>query len=69
VRVASVDGGNGHAGVNAPEVHFGLGPIAAGETFAVEVRWRDAFGRPHTETFRVRAGRSTIWLGAPEDQP
>lgn len=53
--VAQVDGGNGHAGSRAPEVHLGLGDLPAGTLLPVEIRWRDGDGVVHrqTRTFRI----------------
>ena len=42
--VAQVDGGNGHSGKRAPEVHFGLGNLVAKIDLDVEICWRDARG-------------------------
>ncbi len=41
-----VDGGNGHGGRRAPEMHFGLGKLDASvKTLDVELRWRQADGQ------------------------
>lgn len=46
---AQVDGGNGHSGKNAPEIHFGLGKTDHSEDpVDVEISWRDPDGKPHT---------------------
>jgi hypothetical protein len=60
---AQVDGGNGHAGVRSPELHFGLGDLADGATVRVTVDWRSAGGTRQTRTFDVTAGRWSVLLG------
>ena len=45
--VAQVDGGSGHSGKRAPEIHFGLGNS---EVERVEVQWPDRSGT--TEAYR-----------------
>ncbi len=57
--VAQVDGGNGHSGKRAPELHFGLGEA---RDASVEVAWRDRGGVVHRERFRVAAGTWTVEL-------
>ncbi|MFL6196664.1 MAG: CRTAC1 family protein [Thermoanaerobaculia bacterium] len=63
--VGQVDGGSGHSGKRAPEIHFGLGKVAAGTPLRVELRWRDNAGRAHQETMRLTPGRHALRLGAP----
>jgi hypothetical protein len=60
-----VDGGSGHSGKRAPELHFGLGRIGAGTPLRVDFRWRDSAGRVRAETIRLAPGRHTILLGGP----
>lgn len=62
VLVGQVDGGNGHSGKRSPELHFGLGELAAQSPLAVEVRWRDLAGQPHTSHFSLSPGWHTIDL-------
>ncbi|GAA0459710.1 RNA-binding protein [Paractinoplanes deccanensis] len=52
---------NGHTGVNAPELLFGLG--AASGPATVSVAWRDAAGR-HTTTRTLAPGWHDLTLGA-----
>ena len=52
--VAQVDGGSGHSGKRAPEVHFGLGTLSPSTPLRVDVRWRDGQGRREHE--RRQAG-------------
>jgi hypothetical protein len=61
--VAQVDGGSGHSGKRAPELHFGLGHIAAGTPLRVDFRYRDNSGRVRAETLRLAPGRHTVLLG------
>ena len=60
--IAQVDGGSGHSGKRAPEIHFGLGSLAPGTTLPVEVQWRDRSGRRHAQTFHLEAGRHRLAL-------
>ena len=48
--IAQVDGGNGHSGQRAPEVHLGLGRTTPGTRLPVEIHWRDGQGRDRRET-------------------
>ncbi|HEV7784984.1 MAG TPA: CRTAC1 family protein, partial [Thermoanaerobaculia bacterium] len=67
--VAQVDGGSGHSGKRAPEVHFGLGALSPTTPLRVDVRWRDGQGRPRATTLRLTPGRHSFVLGAPESSP
>src|SRR4029077_8412314 len=69
--VAQVDGGSGHSGKRAPELHFGLGPIAAGTPLRVDFRYRDGSGRGRAETLRLAPGRHVVLLvpGTPTTPP
>ena len=62
--VAQVDGGSGHSGKRSPAVHFGLGSLPPDTPLKVDVSWRDARGRAHTETLRLAAGWHTVLLGS-----
>ncbi|HYG62375.1 MAG TPA: CRTAC1 family protein, partial [Thermoanaerobaculia bacterium] len=62
--VAQVDGGSGHSGKRAPEIHFGLGRLAAGTPLLVDVAWRDATGTVRRQTLRLTPGRHTVLLGS-----
>jgi hypothetical protein len=62
-RVAQVDGGSGHSGKRAPEVHFGLGSMSPSTVLRVDVRWRDGQGRLRATTLRLAPGRHTVVLG------
>lgn len=61
---AFVDGGSGHSGKRAPEIHFGLGGVAAGTPLSVELLWRDGMGNTHRAVVGVHAGAwYTLVLG------
>ncbi|MBS0248459.1 MAG: CRTAC1 family protein [Proteobacteria bacterium] len=59
-----VDGGSGHGGRRAPEIHLGLGAVAADRVFDVAIDWRDVHG-PHSTTIKLKPGRHHIVLSAP----
>ncbi|HET7463237.1 MAG TPA: CRTAC1 family protein [Longimicrobium sp.] len=61
-RPAQVDGGNGHAGKRSPDLHWGLGRHPPGAPPRVELRWRDAGGRPRAATLRLAPGWHTVLL-------
>lgn len=60
---ALVDGGNGHSGKRAPNLHFGLGAMASDQTLKLEVRWRDRDGRQRQHSFDITPGWHTLVLG------
>ncbi|GHE44236.1 RNA-binding protein [Streptosporangium violaceochromogenes] len=53
---------NGHNGVSAPELLFGLGGGAGGGPLPVELSWRDACGVPRTASVPVEPGWHHILL-------
>lgn len=57
-----VDGGSGHSGKRAPEIHLGLGRVERTQAFDVEITWRDERG-VHDETFKLVPGRYRLLLG------
>jgi enediyne biosynthesis protein E4 len=67
-RSAEVDGGSGHSGKRAPQLHFGLGataptaPTAPTTALRVDLRWRDPGGRAHGATLRLTPGWHTLRL-------
>ena len=61
--VGQVDGGSGHSGKRAPEVHLGLGDIPASTSLRVDVRWRGPDGKMRWRSLRVTPGWHTVWLG------
>jgi hypothetical protein len=66
--VSQVDGGSGHSGKRAPDIHLGLGRVEAGALLDVDVRWRGADGKMRSQTLQLTPGWHTAWLGseAPE---
>jgi hypothetical protein len=72
-RVAQVDGGSGHSGKRAPQIHFGLGATPADADLHVSLRWRGAEGRLYEHAVTLRPGWHTLFLGNPiqvaEDLP
>jgi hypothetical protein len=62
--VGQADGGSGHSGKRAPEIHFGLGRTARGTPLQVEIHWRDGAGKARTQTLRLTPGRHRVVLGA-----
>jgi hypothetical protein len=62
-RTAQVDGGNGHSGKRAPELHFGLGDVAADALIPVELQWRDTTGKVQHTRLTLSPGWHTILLG------
>ncbi|HLW64118.1 MAG TPA: CRTAC1 family protein [Gemmataceae bacterium] len=62
--VSQVDGGSGHSGKRAPDIHLGLGNVEAGAVLNVDVRWRGADGKMRLQTLHVTPGWHTVYLGA-----
>ncbi len=62
--VSQVDGGSGHSGKRAPDVHLGLGNVEASALLNVDVRWRGADGKLRSQTLQVTPGWHTVWLGS-----
>lgn len=65
---AQVDGGNGHSGKRAPELHFGLGDVDPAAKLPIEIHWRSAAGEVRRATLFRPAGWHTIVLGTLEDE-
>lgn len=63
VVTSVVDGGSGHAGKRAPEIHLGLGPVSESKEFDVELRWREN-GEARLQTVKLRPGRHRRLLRA-----
>ncbi len=63
IVTSTVDGGSGHGGKRAPEIHLGVGQVAGNELFNVQLSWRDATGE-REQIVEVTPGRHTIVLGA-----
>jgi hypothetical protein len=51
--IAHVDGGSGHSGGRAAEVHLGLADTPANTALDVQVTWRDGSGRVHRESLSL----------------
>jgi hypothetical protein len=64
IKVAQVDGGNGHSGKRAPNLHFGLGDISPSAAILVDLMWRDPLGAVHKESVELVPGWHTIWLAS-----
>ncbi len=65
--VSQVDGGNGHSGRRAPEIHFGLGAADSSKPVHVEIKWRDAGGKVQTTPLDMLPGRHSIQLQTPRN--
>ncbi|MFC6882194.1 MULTISPECIES: FG-GAP repeat domain-containing protein [Actinomadura] len=59
-RISRLDGGGGHSGRRGFEVGFGLGASTA--PVAVDLRWRDAQGRPHQQSLQLKPGDHDLLL-------
>lgn len=60
-RVAQV-AANGHSGVSAPEIHFGLGSAGENTRIAVEITWRAAGASVERAELELAPGWHTLWL-------
>jgi len=63
--VAQVDGGTGHSGRRSPDIHFGLGQLAAGTKIDVALKWRDITGQVQHTILHLAPGWHTVVLGNP----
>ena len=61
--VAQVDGGSGHSGRRSPDIHLGLGQLAADRKLDVELKWRDINGLVQGTTLKLAPGWHTVLLG------
>ena len=61
LRIAQVDGGNGHSGKRSPDVHIGLGSVPAGHSIDAELAWRTADGVRRAR-FTLPPGWHTVYL-------
>ncbi|HEY9867801.1 MAG TPA: ASPIC/UnbV domain-containing protein, partial [Candidatus Obscuribacterales bacterium] len=59
---SQVDGGSGHSGKRAQELHFGLGDVPADKPVAVEIWWRTPAGQLRQEKLNLLPGWHTIEL-------
>ncbi len=60
--IRQVDGGNGHSGANAAELHFGLGELPADAPLAVHLSWRDRAGKLQETDLTLTPGWHTVTL-------
>jgi hypothetical protein len=60
--IAQVDGGTGHSGRRAPEIHFGLGAVDRTKPLPVEITWRDREGKIHLRRERLVPGWHALQL-------
>lgn len=65
VVTSTVDGGSGHGGKRAPEIHLGVGQTLKNELLNVNVTWRDETGA-RSAFIRVPPGRYEVVLGESE---
>jgi enediyne biosynthesis protein E4 len=63
--VAEVDGGTGHSGKRAPDLHFGLGAADPHARLRVDLRWREPGGQVRTQSLYLTPGWHTVLLGRP----
>jgi hypothetical protein len=61
--IAEVDGGNGHSGKRAPDLHFGLGQLAPSTPLKVVFGWRDGGPEPCHAEVTLTPGWYTVLLG------
>jgi hypothetical protein len=64
--IDEVDGGSGHSGKRSPELHFGLGSVAATTPIHVGLRWRGTDARTHAVQLTLTPGIYTVVLPAKE---
>jgi hypothetical protein len=65
VVTSTVDGGSGHGGKRASEIHLGVGQTLKNELLNVHVTWRDETGA-RSAIIRVPPGRYQVVLGESE---
>jgi hypothetical protein len=65
VVTSVVDGGSGHGGKRAPEIHLGVGDAPENELLKVRLTWRDESGARST-MIEVLPGRYQLVLGESE---
>jgi hypothetical protein len=65
VVTSVVDGGSGHSGKRAAEIHLGVAQTRENELLDVDVTWRDESG-VRTEIIRAAPGRYQVVLGENE---
>lgn len=68
VRSAIVDGGSGHSGKRAHEVHFGLGNLPKDANLKVTVEWKARDGKLTQNSFSLPPGWHQLRLNAVENK-
>jgi hypothetical protein len=66
--ISQVDGGSGHSGKRAPDIHLGLGNVEADALLNVDVRWRSGAGTMRSQTLQVTPGWHTVLLDSDGDE-
>jgi hypothetical protein len=67
--IGQVDGGSGHSGQRAPDLHFGLGDLQDGDRINISIRWRSLSGKIHETLLEdVRPGWHTVMLADPTSE-
>ncbi|WP_280381539.1 CRTAC1 family protein [Nocardia wallacei] len=61
-HIAQLDGGSGHAGKRATDIHLGLGDVDPATPLPVQLSWRDNHGAVHTQQLQLRPGSHTLVL-------
>lgn len=64
MHTGHLDGGSGHSGKRATEVHIGLGDVDPAAELDVRLRWRDRTGAPQEQTVRLTPGRHILTLAS-----
>ncbi|GAB0105440.1 CRTAC1 family protein [Nocardia sp. JMUB6875] len=64
LHIGHLDGGSGHTGKRALEVHIGLGEIDPSTPLDVLLRWRDSNGTPHEQSIKLAPGWHNVKLSA-----
>ncbi|WP_280393988.1 CRTAC1 family protein [Nocardia brasiliensis] len=62
IHTAHLDGGSGHTGKRATEIHLGLGDVDPNAPLNVRLCWRDSSGVPHEQTIQLTPGRHAVSL-------
>lgn len=65
IATSVIDGGSGHGGKRAAEIHFGVGQALDNELFKVQITWRTKDGEQE-QNFEVTPGRHQVVLGETE---
>jgi hypothetical protein len=63
ILTAQVDGGTGHSGKRAAELHFGLGTLTPNSEVSADIRWRGRDGQLRSRSLSLSPGWYTVSLG------